>query len=288
MSISQVNIQHQQALKYSVLMSVYYKENPEYFRMSIDSMLSQSLFPDQIVIVKDGVLTEELEKIIEDYLLEFPDLFTIVPLKKNVGLGRALDEGLKHCKNELVARMDTDDISLPNRCKKQIEEFTTNPDLSIVGAMIDEFYDSPNNIVSSRKVPIKHEEIVKFMRRRSPFNHPAVMFKKNEVIRCGGYGAFRRKQDLDLFSRMINNGCKAANIDESLVLFRSNEDNFKRRKSWSYCKSYIDVQYAIWRRGHCSFLDYMYVVIGQMIMYISPMWFLKWLSNNFLRKNSSN
>lgn len=275
-------------LKYSVLMSVYIKEDPSYFKESINSMLSQTLLPDQIVLVKDGPLTSDLEESINQFLFENDDLFTIVSLEENIGLGKALDQGLKYCRNNLVARMDTDDISRPERCEKQVDEFIKDPDLDIVGTMIDEFYDEPDNIVSTRNVPTKHEEIVKFMRRRSPFNHPAVMFKKSEVVRCGGYGTFRRKQDLDLFSRMINNGCKTANINESLVLFRSNEDNFKRRKSWSYCKSYIDVQYAIWKRGHCSLFDFAYVTLGQTVMYISPMWFLKWISNQFLRKNVNN
>lgn len=269
--------------KYSVLISLYDKEKPDYLKASIESMLSQTLKPDQIVLVKDGPLNNELDQVIDFYVNQNPGLFTVVELKNNVGLGKALDEGLKYCKNELVARMDADDISLPERCEFQVKEFINNPDLSIVGTMIDEFYDDPKNIISSRIVPTSHEEIKKFIRRRSPFNHPTVMFKKSDVIKCGGYGNLRRKQDLDLFSRMINSGCKGANINQSLLLFRSNEDNYKRRKSWSYCKSYIDVQIKIWKRGHCSIFDLIYVIIGQLVMYLSPMWFLKWISNNFLR-----
>lgn len=274
-------------IKYSVLMSVYHKEDPEYFEESIKSMLSQTLFPDQIVIVKDGPLTDELDAVIDKYVAEETELFTILPLSENIGLGKALDKGLKHCRNELIARMDTDDISLPNRCEEQVQVFLEDQELSLVGTVIDEFYDTPDNIVSSRVVPTDHEDIKKFIKRRSPFNHPTVMFKKSAVIESGGYGKFRRKQDLDLFSRMVNGGCKTANINKSLVLFRSNEDNFKRRKSWSYCKSYIGVQYEIWKRGHCSFTDYLYVVVGQTVMYVSPMWLLKWLSNKFLRGNNA-
>ncbi|MDW0116307.1 glycosyltransferase [Sporosarcina thermotolerans] len=273
--------------KYSVLMSVYHKENPSFLKASIDSMIKQTLKPNDFVIVKDGKLTKDLDEIINEYNEREPDLFNIVSLEKNIGLGRALDEGLKYCKNELVARMDSDDISLPARCMTQVELFMSDPKLSIVGTIIDEFHDSPDNIVSSRVVPTTHDDIVKFIKRRSPFNHPTVMFKKSEVIRCGGYGNFRRKQDLDLFSRMINNDCKSANIDIPLLLFRSNEGNFKRRKSWSYCKSYIEVEYAIWKRGHCTLFDLIYVVIGQFIMYLSPMWFLKILSNKYLRKEYS-
>lgn len=270
-------------LNYSVLMSVYYKEEPSYFKESIDSMLSQTKLPEQIVLVKDGPLTQDLDTISDYYASIYPGIFTVVPLTENIGLGKALDEGLKYCRNDLIARMDTDDISLPDRCEKQLQVFSDNPDLSLLGTMIDEFYDNPSNIVSTRNVPTEHEEIVKFMRRRSPFNHPTVMFKKSEVIRCGGYGKFRRKQDLDLFSRMINNGCKTANINESLVLFRSNEQNFKRRRSWSYCKSYIDVQFAIWKRGHCSITDLLYVFLGQTAIFVSPMWLMKWLTKKYLR-----
>lgn len=271
--------------KYTVLMSVYKKEDPKHLQESIDSMLAQTLFPNQFVLVKDGPLTDRLENVINEFLDKYEDLFTIVALENNIGLGRALDEGLKYCETELVARMDADDISLSDRCEKQVHCFKNDDKLSIVGTMIDEFYDDPTNIISSRNVPTKHNDIVKFMKRRSPFNHPSVMFKKSEVIRCGGYGVFRKKQDLDLFSRMINNGCITKNINESLLLFRSNEDNFKRRRSWSYCKSYIDVQKAIWKRDHCSFFDLLYVTFGQLLLYISPMWLMKWLSNTFLRKN---
>lgn len=271
--------------KYSVLMSVYIEEKPEYLDESLKSMVHQSLTPDQIVLVKDGELTKELEYIINEYSNKFPELFTIVPLKRNIGLGKALDVGMEYCRNELVARMDTDDISLTKRCELQVEKFNENPSLSIVGTMIDEFYDHPDNIVSTRKVPTTHEEISRFIKRRSPFNHPTVMYKKSEVIRCGGYGKMRRKQDLDLFSRMINSECKAENLDQSLVLFRSNEDSFKRRQSWSYVKSYIEVQYEIWKRGHCGLRDLIYVIGGQIFMYALPTPILKRFSNKFLRTN---
>lgn len=179
--------------------------------------------------------------------------------------------------------MDADDISLSQRCELQIEKFKENPELSIVGTMTDEFYDTTDNIISSRNVPTTDEEIYKFMKRRSPFNHPTVMYKKTDVIRCGGYGKMRRKQDLDLFSRMINNGCKAANIDQSLVLFRSDEESFNRRQSWSYVKSYINVQFKIWKRGHCSFMDLSYVTMGQLFLYLLPKPILKQVSNRLLR-----
>src|SRR5690554_5871476 len=120
-------------------MSVYYKENPEYFKESIESMLKQTLPPDEIVIVKDGKLTDELEEVISYYCSAVPGLFTIVQLEENVGLGKALNEGLKVCKNELVARMDTDDISIETRCEKQLLRFSENKNLSVIGTGVSEF-----------------------------------------------------------------------------------------------------------------------------------------------------
>lgn len=265
-------------------MSVYYKEKKEHFIQSIESMLNQTLPPNEFIIVKDGKLTRELDEVVKEFESKNPGLFKIVQLEKNIGLGKALDIGLDFCSNELVARMDADDISLPERCEKQVEAFAADPMLSIIGTFIDEFYDNPQNIVSSRIVPTNDYEIKKFMKRRSPFNHPTVMYRKSDVLRCGGYGKMRKKQDLDLFSRMINNGCKSKNIDESLLLFRSDENNFKRRKSFSYCKSYIEVQFEIWKRGHCSFSDLAFVTLGQVSMFLMPIPFLKIVSNKLLRK----
>ena len=273
--------------KYSVLMSVYEKNNSRELIESINSMINQTIVCEQFVLVEDGPIPEELEKVVNLYVNKFPGLFTIVSLVENVGLGRALDEGLKHCHNNLIARMDADDISLPTRCEKLLRLFEQNDNLAIAGTNIDEFYDDPNHIVSSRIVPCDYESIKKFIRRRSPFNHPTVMFKKSEVIRCGGYGKMRRKQDMDLFSRMLNMDCYALNIEESLLLFRAGEDNYIRRKSWEYCKSYIEVIYRNFKRGYCSFCDLIIVVVGQLVLFIAPIKIMKLLSDRFLRSKVS-
>ena len=247
-------------------------------------MLNQTIKPNEIILVLDGPINENLMKIVNNYKTNYKELLIVISLNENVGLGKALDIGLKHCKNELVARMDTDDISLLDRCEKQIEMFEENDELALIGTMTDEFFDSPTNVIYSRIVPTTHEEIEKFIRRRSPFNHPTVMFKKTAVIKSGGYGKFKRKQDYDLFSRIINNGFKAANVNKSLLLFRSNEDNFKRRKSWQYVGSYIKVQFEIWKRGHCVFFDLLFVIAAQLFIFVLPTSLLKVISNRYLRK----
>ena len=271
-------------MKYSVLMSVYYKEKTEYLSKSIDSMLNQTIAPNEIVIVKDGPLTDELDKLIDQYVNKNPLLFKIIKSEVNIGLGRALNLGLKNCKNELVARMDTDDISFPNRCEKQLELFKNDKDLVIVGTAIDEFYDNPEEIISSRVVPDKHERIYEFMKRRSAFNHPTVMYKKSKVLEHGGYADLKRNQDVDLFGRMIFSGCKASNLSESLLLFRSNKDLAKRRKSWENTKSYINVIKSFWKMGYSSISDYIIVSLGQSIMFICPTSVQNWMYKKFLRK----
>lgn len=273
-------------MKYSVLMSVYAKDNPEHLRLSIESMLNQTVMPEQFVLVQDGPVPSDLNKIIDVYKNDYKDIFTVVPLAQNGGLGKALDEGIKYCRNELIARMDADDISLPTRCERELELFNENPNLVICGCNIDEFYENINEVETIRKVPSKHKDIVKFIRRRQPFNHPTVMYKKSEVIRCGGYGELRRKQDFDLFSRMMNMGCYALNIDESLLKFRADRDNYKRRKSWSYVKSSIIVGKLNYKRGYCSLIDFLYILIGQMTLFLIPLKVMAYISDNVLRSKA--
>ncbi|MCA9765827.1 MAG: glycosyltransferase [Carnobacterium sp.] len=270
--------------KYSVLMSVYCNENPDFFIESIESMLKQTIKPDEIVIVKDGPLTVELDNIIDLYVEKEKSLYTIISLERNQGLGLALNKGLENCRNELVARMDTDDISFENRCELQLAEFKKNSKLSINGAWTNEFFDDPSHIVTSRIVPETHKEIKRFSRRRSPFNHPTVMYKKSAVLAIGGYRDILRKEDIDLFVRMIHNGSISMNIPQPLLYYRSNKDNYKRRKSWTNCKSYIFVIYSFWKAGYSSIIDLVIVTLGQIGMYITPVWVIKIVSDSVLRK----
>lgn len=269
---------------YSVLMSVYFKEKADFLQKSIDSMLAQTVQPEQIVLVKDGVLTAELDAVINGYADEYPNIFTVVALEKNGGLGNALNIGLEHCRNELVARMDTDDISLPTRCEKQLLCFREDDDLDIVGTQINEFESDPTVLLSSRVVPEKHEEIMLFSGRRSPFNHPTVMYKKSTVLKNNGYTTYGRKEDIDLFIRMLHNGAKAKNINEALLLYRSNADNLKRRKGFANCKEYISIIYGFYKKGYSSLSDLIYVICGQTAMFLMPCWFVKLLNDRVLRK----
>jgi len=270
--------------KYSVLMSLYAKENPDYLHMAISSMLNQTVKPDEIVIVEDGPLTDELYAVVNEYVTNYPDIIKIVVNEKNVGLGLALNKGIMHCKNELIARMDTDDISKPDRCEKQLKRFEEKPELDIVGTWIDEFYTEPKKVVSTRAVPCNSDDIYKYGKKRSPFNHPSVMYRKSKVLENGGYSNLRRNQDVDLFGRMLYAGCKAENIGESLVLFRANDNLAKRRKSWENTKSYINTIRKFWEIGYASFIDFLLVVIAQIGMFVMPVKMQHWVYKKFLRK----
>lgn len=265
--------------KYSVLMSLYKKEKPEYLRLALDSMLNQTVVPDEIVLVEDGPLTDELYSVLDDY-----PMLKRIKNETNLGLGLALNVGLKECRNELVARMDTDDCSKPERCEKQLERFLEKPYLAIVGSHIDEFISNPSNVISQRIVPVTSEEIYEFAKKRSAFNHPAVMYSKTAVLENNGYANLKRNQDVDLFGRMQFKGYKAENIDEALLWFRSSDELAKRRKSWQNTWSYIATIRKFWKMGYSSFFDYAMVGIAQTGMYLMPVKMQNFVYKKFLRK----
>ena len=265
--------------KYSVLMSLYKKENPEYLKSSIDSMLNQSVKPDEIVMVEDGPLTPELYAVLDSY-----PILHRVRNKTNLGLGLALNAGLKECRNELVARMDTDDCSKPERCEKQLARFLEKPYLSIVGSHIDEFVDDISNVISQRIVPTTSDDIYNFAKKRSAFNHPTVMYSKTAVLENNGYSDLKRNQDVDLFGRMQFEGYKAENIDEALLWFRSSDELAKRRKSWQNTWSYIATIRKFWKMGYSAFADYVMVGIAQTGMYLMPVKVQNFVYKKFLRK----
>ena len=219
-------------IRYSVLMSVYYKENPKYFRESINSMLKQTVKPDEIVLVKDGPLSVELEEVLDEYKDE--PILKVHELKENVGLGKALNIGLLKCRNDIVARMDTDDISLPDRCEKQLIHLQNNKELSVVGTVVGEFIGEANNIIAYKSVLEKNEDIRRQMKYRNPMNHPSVMYRKKDVIVAGNYQHWLLNEDYYLWIRMMQKGLKFSNINEALVLMRVTEDTYFRRGGWKF------------------------------------------------------
>ncbi len=227
---------------YSVLMSVYEKEKPEYLKEAIESMLNQTICTNDFVLVCDGPLTPKLDFVIHVISEQYPGLFQIVRLKKNRGLGTALNIGLKKCKNELVARMDSDDVSLPYRCELQLKEFNKNSKLAFCSGDIAEFMTDAKVIQSIRHVPVQYKEILLFAKKRNPMNHMAVMLKKSAVTAVGGYVEINFAEDYYLWVRMLKKGYEAANIGEILVNVRIGNGMYKRRGGMKYAKNICILQ----------------------------------------------
>lgn len=230
------------AEKYSVLMSLYIKEDAENFRMAIYSMINQSLPPDEIVLVEDGPLTDELYGVINEVKELYPGLITSVIHEKNQGLGFALQHGLEAARNEIVARMDTDDIAIPGRCKKQLEYLNKNLDITIVGGQIEEFIGRVSNVIGKREVPITDAELKKYIQKRCPFNHMTVMFRKTDIMDVGNYKDWFWNEDYYLWIRLAIAGKRFANLPETMVMVRTGADMYQRRGGTRYFKSELDIQ----------------------------------------------
>lgn len=214
-------------------MSVYCKDNPAWFREALHSVFNQSCPPAEVVLTADGPLTKELEAVIA----EFKDKLKIVRLEKNMGLGAALNVGLKECSYPLVARMDSDDISLPDRFEKQIQAFEADKDLSVLGGAIREIDSESKEEVSFRRLPQSDAELKNFLKTRCPFNHVSVMFRREAVLECGGYIPLHLMEDYYLWARMAAKGCRFANLADILVNVRTDKNLYARRGGWKYFKS---------------------------------------------------
>jgi glycosyltransferase involved in cell wall biosynthesis len=215
-------------MKFSVLMSVYINDSYDFFKQAFESIINQTKIPNEIVIVKDGPIKEEINQYLSNIRLNGINL-KVINFEKNVGLGVALAKGLNCCENDLVARMDSDDISLNNRFEKQISLFEKDKELAIVGGFIKEFYESIDNVIGVRTVPLNSKQIQKYMRFRSPFNHVSVMFRKTEIIKSGNYQDYKLNEDYYLWVRLMKRHVKACNIKDILVLVRMNSSSYKRK-----------------------------------------------------------
>ena len=271
-------------LKFSVLMSVYYKESASNLRQCLDSLLCQTKKSNEIVIVKDGPLTEELEVVLNEYLEKDRSLYKIVSLEQNMGLGFALKEGILHCSNEIIARMDTDDIAREDRFEKQLAEFEKDPSLDICGSHIIEFEENIENEVARRKVPIEDFEIKKYQRRRDAFNHMTVMYKKSAVIKAGNYQSCLLMEDTLLWVNMFMSGARSKNIDDFLVYARVGKEMFARRGGWDYFKKYKEGRKRVRETGFIGFWDYHWTLFVQFVIALMPNKLRGWVFKKILHR----
>lgn len=244
---------------YSVLMSVYYKESPEYLRTSMDSIQRQSVPTNDFVVVCDSPLDPELDAVLQEEQEKFGNnALHIHRLEKNGGLGNALNEGLKICQNELVARMDSDDISRPDRCEKQLRVFEQNPEIDFTSGTISKFETDPKVPSGERHLPVTNEKIIKFSKKRNPMNHVAVMLKKSAVESAEGYKeTFHLFEDYYLWVRMLRKGLRTQNIPDVIVDVRTPADMYLRRGGKEYVKTMMTFQKWLRSTGWTSELDFL-------------------------------
>lgn len=271
---------------YSILMSVYYKEKPEFLFKAIESMLNQTVKSNDFVIVCDGPLTKELYDVLDYFEMDTNNNIHRVQLKKNCGLGNALNVGLSYCKNEIIARMDSDDIAVSGRIEEELNYI--NNGYELVGSFVDEFEINIEESKNVRYVPETLSEIIKFSRNRNPFNHPSVMFLKSKVIESGGYIDLYRLEDYYLWLRMIKKGIKMYNIPKILLHMRVNQNFYCRRNTFALLKAIYKLRKYQYEEKYISLLQLILLMIIQFILTIIPTFIAKYIYMNFLRKKQIN
>lgn len=270
--------------KFSVLMSVYNKEKPEYFNLSLESnLIKQTLKPNEFILVCDGILTPELDKIIYKYQNLYPNIMKVYR-KENGGLGKALNFGILKCSYPLIARSDSDDICTEYRFEKQVRYFEEHPEVGIISSYIDEFETDWTRPTHVKKLPLTHDELYHMAKFRNPLNHMSVMMRKNDIIRIGSYRHVPYVEDYELWVRAIINGVKIANIGEVLVHARTGNGMIQRRGTKKYIKSWQILNKEMINAGMIGYSTYIRNMISIIVFVFMPAGIKKLLYKRILRK----
>ena len=227
--------------KFSVSISVYKNDDPSHFKSALESVYKQTLKPNEVVLVVDGPVNEEISNIIHNFQKTTPN-FKVIWLKENLGHAGARRVGLENCSYEIIALMDSDDLSEKDRFEKQIKVLLKNKNISVVGGQIEEFDDDKNKIIGNRFVPLEDKDIKEYMKYRCPMNQVTVMFRKQDVLKAGGYLDWHNNEDYYLWIRMVLENQKFRNLNDILVRVRVNDNMYKRRGGWLYYKSENKIQ----------------------------------------------
>lgn len=252
---------------FSVLISIYRKENPKWFREALDSVFSQTVQPTEIVLVEDGPLTPELYAVIDEYCKKYP-IFNIVKNETNLGLGLALRNGVNACSNEFIARMDTDDLLPTDRFEKQLKKIDEGYD--VVSCMSMAFQDTIDNVNAVKKRPEFHDDIVKLAHKRSPVCHAACFMRKSKVLEAGNYVHRQYYEDYNLWVRMILAGSKFYNIQEVLYYVRTDERQVQRRGGMAYLKKELKYLYEFYTLGFYSKKDLIVNSLIRIVARLTP------------------
>lgn len=273
--------------KFSVLMSIYYKEEPKYLEESLKSILiDQTLLPTEIIMVKDGKLTKELENVLDKYKKMFPTILKFFPLEKNVGLGKALQLGLQKCKCDIVMRMDTDDVAVPERFKKQIEYMKKHPEVAVLGGYIEEFENEVNNSKRIKQMPILYKSVLKYSKFRNPLNHMTVCFRKKDVLSVGNYQPLYFLEDHYLWARILVAGKIVENLPEVLVYARIGNGFNDRRGNKKYIEGWKVLQSYLYKNKFINRFEKIRNMLGMYTIVYVPPQVRMFLYDNILRKKN--
>lgn len=273
--------------QFSVLLPVYDGDEKERFEAALTSVMDQTILPDEIVIVRDGPLTDDLDRVLQRVRDSNDDLIRVVSISRNVGLGRALNIGLEHCSYPIVARMDADDVSKPDRFEQQLRYLAANPQVAVVGGYIGEAETESESIDHVRTLPTDHERLEEIATTRSPLNHPTVMFRKEAVEDVGGYADMRSMQDYELWARMLNEGYELRNLPETLVTTDASDDIYSRRGGIDYARAEIDLQRRFLEMGHVSPVQAAYNLAIRVPVRFLPNRVREFLYRSLLRDNTT-
>lgn len=266
---------------FSVLMSVYRKEKPEYLAEALESVINQTLQADEIVLIEDGPIGVELKCVLDQYRERCPYL-RIFQFQENVQLGRALAKGVELCSNELIARMDTDDIAMPDRFETQYRYMRSHPEVGVCGGWMEEFNDNATYFTIKR-MPENSTDIHNYAKYRNPLNHMTVMFRKEAVIEAGNYQHFPLLEDYQLWCRMLVGGCVMHNLPKVLVKMRTNENLYERRGGVQYFKQYGKLRRMQRDMRMLSGLEYLLAMFLTAFMTLQPVWLRKLVYQRVLR-----
>jgi glycosyltransferase involved in cell wall biosynthesis len=255
---------------FSVLISTYRKDVPRELREALSSVFDQTVVPTEVVIVTDGPVPDALENTLIEYENRYPDRVRLVSLPTNQGLGAALRRGVKECSNDLVARMDADDIAVPSRFEKQIDYLLSHTNVDVLGGYVGEFEGDPSEILRVRSVPTTQESVRSLARFRSPTNHPTVMFRREAVIDAGNYRSLRLMQDYDLWMRMLSQEYVIDNLPEVLVKFRAGDDLYARRGGFDYARLELELQRDFLSYGAISLPVFLFNICTRVPLRLVP------------------
>lgn len=273
------------AQKFTLLIATYLNDDVKDFEIALKSIIYNTVVPDEILIIVDGPIYDEMDRMLIRFVNKLPHVIRVIRQEKNKGRGHTAAYGVVNAKNDLIARMDADDIAIPQRFEKQLPLFQKNSELDVIGGQISEFNDELE-LTTRRIVPTIYEEIIKFSKMRSPLNQPTVMFKKLSVLRVGNYSNLTVMEDYDLWMKMIDNKMILQNIDEDLVYMRAPKDMYKRRGGLQYFKIYRQFRKALLTKKLISYKDYYHSIFGMSITSLIPTIFRKKIYSILLRKNN--